>query len=187
MFVGVVLILLSGCAAGITRTGYQLPAGKASKDLPLEAIAIQANVHYNTNEVDVLGSIHAYDNGLSTDCDEATIIETFCREGHMLGADLIDITEEKQPNPWTSTCYRAKATFLRYKDRAKAKGLVSDPQYAPALIMERSTAATHRNNVVLGATLAGGVPGWIISSAATAPPHKPDATNSVPPPDVKKP
>ncbi|MDR3456671.1 MAG: hypothetical protein P4N60_04450 [Verrucomicrobiae bacterium] len=187
LLLGVAVILLSGCAAGITRTGYQLPPGKVSKDLPLEAVPIQANVQYSTNEVDVLGSIHAYDNGFSTDCDEATIIETFSREGHMLGADLIDITEETPPNPLTSTCYRARATFLRYKDREKAKGLVSDPQYAPGLIIERSTAATHRNNVVLGAALAGGVPGLIVADVATAPNHKPAATNSVPPPEVKKP
>ena len=187
MFLGVVLILLSGCAAGITRTGYQLPPGKVSKDLPLEAVPLQANVHFNTNEVDVLGSIHAYDNGFSTDCDEATIIETFCREGHLLGADLIDITDEKQPNPWTSTCYRARATFLRYKDRTKAKSLVSDLQYAPALIIERSNAATHRNNVVMGAAFTGGIVGMAVATAATAPDHKPAATNSVPPPDVKKP
>ena len=189
MFLGVAVILLSGCAVGITRTGYQLPAGKTSKDLPLEAVAIQANVWYTTNEVDVLGSIHAYDNGLSTDCDEATVLEMFCREGHMLGADVIDITEESQPNPWTSTCYRAKATFLRYKDREKAKGLVSDLHYAPALIVERANAATHRNNVVLGAALTGGIVGMAVATSATAPAPapKPAATNSVPPPpDGKK-
>jgi hypothetical protein len=188
MFLGVAVILLSGCAVGITRTGYQLPPGKVSKDLPLEPVAIQANVLYSTNEVDVLGSIHAYDNGFSTDCDEATVIETFCREGHMLGADLIDITDEKQPNPWTSTCYRANATFLRYKDRERAKGLVSDPHYAPDLIVERANAATHRNNVVMGAAFTGGIVGMAVATAATAPDHKPAATNSVPPPpDGKKP
>src|SRR5664279_3259857 len=119
------VILLSGCAAGIKRTGYQLPPGQTSKELPKRPIAIQCDVHYQTNDVDVLGSIQAYDTGLSTDCDEAVVLDTFCREGNLLGADVINITQEKQPNPWTSTCYRAKAEFLRFKDREKIKGLVS--------------------------------------------------------------
>ena len=89
-----VAILASGCAAGISRTGYQLPAGQTSKDLPRRPIAIQCNAKYDTNDVIVLGSIHAYDTGFSTDCDEAKILDIFCREASMVGADLINIAEE---------------------------------------------------------------------------------------------
>jgi len=75
-------ILASGCAAGISRTGYQLPPGQTSKDLPKHPIAIQDNVKYDTHDVVVLGSIHAYDNGFSTDCDEAYVLDIFSLANH---------------------------------------------------------------------------------------------------------
>jgi len=162
-------LFISGCAAGISRTGYQLPAGQTSKDLPRRPIAIQRNAYYNTNDVEVLGSIHDYDTGFSTDCDEATILDIFCKDGAMLRADVVNITEEEQPNPWTSTCYRAKTTFLRFKDREKAKNLVSDAKYAPELIIERSAKYSKRNKEVITGAVFGGLLGAVIVSAATDP------------------
>ena len=174
MFLCGAAIFLSGCAAGITRTGYQIPKGQNSKDLERRSIAIQCNAKFETNDVVVLGSIHAYDTGFSTDCDEAYVLDIFCREGNMLGADVIDITEENQPSVLTSTCYRAKATFLRFKDRDRAKGIVSDTKYAPNLIIERSVAAGKRTRDVIAATVAGGVLAGIVVAVAT----DPDATHS---------
>ena len=179
-------LFVSGCAAGISRTGYQLPVGQTSKDLPRRPIAIQCNAHYNTNDVEILGSIHDYDTGFSTDCDEAAILDIFCREGSMLGANLINITEEKQPNFWTSSCYRAKAEFLRFKDREKAKGLLSDAKYAPDLIIERSVAAGKRNREVIAGAVFGGVLGAIIVTAVNAPDDHSN-TNSIPTKALKKP
>jgi hypothetical protein len=173
-------ILLSGCAAGITRTGYQLPPNQNSKDLQRCPIAIQCNAKYDINDVVVLGSIHAYDTGLSTDCDEAYVLDIFCREACSVGADLIDITEEHEPNPLTSTCYRARATFLRFKDRAEAKGLVSDAKYAPNLIIERSAKFSKRDKEVIAGAVLGGLLGALIVTAATEPYHPLNHTNSVP-------
>ena len=170
-------VFISGCAAGITRTGYKLPPNQNSKDLTRCPIAIQSNAKIDTNDVVLLGSIHAYDNGLSTGCDEAAILDIFCREGCLLGADLINITNEKQPNPWTSTCYRARASFLRFKDRDKVKGLVSDAKYAPDLIIERSVATGQRNKEVLVGAVAGGLLGAIIVTVATDP-HPTNYSNS---------
>jgi hypothetical protein len=183
MALGIAAIIVSGCAAGITRTGYQLPAGQTSKDLLRRPIAIQCNAKYDTNDVVVLGSIHAYDTGLSTDCDEAYVLDIFCREGNMLGADLINITEEKEPNPWASTCYRAKATFLRFKDREKAKSIVSDAKYSPEEITKRVAAAHKRNEkvitgVVVGAVAGGAIGGVVVGAVVTAA-TDPNATNHV--------
>jgi hypothetical protein len=178
---------VSGCAPGITRTGYQLPAGQTTKDLPRRPIAIQCDVNYDTNDVTVLGSIHAYDTGISVDCDEAAILDIFCREGNMLGADIVDITEEHQPNPLTSTCYRAKATFLRFKDREKAKNLVSDAKYAPNLIIERAAKFSKRNKEVIAGAVIGGLLGGLIVAAATEPDNNSSATNSIPAKNVGKP
>ena len=162
-------VLLSGCAAGISRTGYQLPAGQTSKNLPKRPIAIRYQWKYDTNDVIVLGTIHDYDTGFSTDCDEVAILDIFCREGSSLGADIINITEEKQPSVWTSSCYRATAQFLRFKDREKATNLVSDARYAPELIIDRSAKYSKRNREVLVGAVAGGLLGFIIVAAVTSP------------------
>jgi hypothetical protein len=162
-------LFISGCAAGITRTGYQLPPGQTSKDLPKRPIAIRCEWKYDTNDVVVLGIIHDYDTGFSTDCDEVAILDIFLREGAMLGADIINITEEKQPSVWTSSCYRAKAEFLRFKDRQKAIGLVSDAKYAPKAIIERAAKYSKRNTEVLAGAVSGGLLGFIIVAAATDP------------------
>jgi hypothetical protein len=135
------------------RSGVQKPA---------PASHCQCNVPFNTNDVVVLGTIHDYDTGFSINCDEAAILEMFCREGTMVGADIVDITWERQPNPWTSTCYRATAEFLRFKDREKAKSLVSDPWYAPHLIIERSIISGQRNREVLIGAVSGGLLGGLI-------------------------
>ena len=133
---------LCGCASGISRTGYRLPAGKPSADVAERPIVIQCDAHYDTNDVIVLGSIHAYDTGFSTRCDEPYVLNIFCDEGRILGADLINITEEEQPTIW-STCYRARAQFLRFRNRDEVKGLVSDPKYASDLIAARSAEANY--------------------------------------------
>jgi hypothetical protein len=162
-------IFVSGCAAGISRTGYNLPAGQTVKNLPKRPIAIQCDAKYDTNDVVVLGSIHAYDTGFSTDCDEVAILDIFLREGTMLGADIINITEEKQPSIWTSSCYRAKAEFLHFKDREKAIGLVSDSKYAPKAVIERSAKYSKRSMEVLVGAASGGLLGFIIVAAVTSP------------------
>ena len=160
------VILISGCAAGITRTGYQLPAGKTSQDLPKHPIAIQRNADYDTNDVVWLGKIHDYDTGFSTECDEAYILDIFCREGCLVGADLINITDESYPNILTSTCYRATAEFLQFKDRDKAKALLSDPQYASDLIIQRSVTNSKRNqDAIIGTVIGGPLMGLVVWSA----------------------
>lgn len=159
--------LVSGCAAGIKRTGYSLPANTKPEDLKACPIVMQANAKYNTNEVTVLGAIRAYDTGMSVGCDEAEILDIFAREGCMLGADLINITDEKQPNPWTSSCYRANATFIRFNDREKAKTLVSDAKYSPDQVIERTVAASKRTREIIVGTVLGGAVGAVVVTVAT--------------------
>lgn len=105
----------------------------------------------------------------------------------MLGADVIDITEEHQPNPLTSTCYRARATFLRFNDREKARNLVSDAKYAPNLIIERSAKFSKRNQEVIAGSVLGGLLGALIVTAATEPDNHASYTNSVSEKDMQKP
>lgn len=151
--------ILSGCTSGITRTGYRLPSGQTSVAATNSPIAIKCNAHYSTNDVVLLGSIHAYDTGFSTRCDEAYVLGIFSEEGRMLGADVINITEERQPDFW-STCYQAKAQFLHFKDRKMAMEVYSDPKYAPDLVAERSN-----KSIQLEAAEAGGAIGGLIGGA----------------------
>jgi TPR repeat protein len=160
--------ILSGCTSGITRTGYRLPAGQTSVATTNRLIAIKYNVHYSTNDVVLLGSIHAYDTGFSTRCDEAYVLGIFSEEGRMLGADVINITGERQPDFW-STCYQARAQFLRFKDRKMAMEVSSDPKYAPDLVAERSErskelATGEIEAAVVGGALGGAASGVIAGS-----------------------
>lgn len=161
-------ILASGCAAGISRTGYARPDSQAAANLPRRPIAIQRGAKFDPDDIVVLGSIHAYDTGFSTACDEAKVLETFYKEANSVGADVINITQEKQPDFW-STCYRARAQFIRFKDRAKAANLFSDPRYAPELIIERSVESKKRTREIIAASVFGGVLGGVIVDSVTRP------------------
>ncbi|HVU28256.1 MAG TPA: hypothetical protein VHG71_11045 [Verrucomicrobiae bacterium] len=160
---------VSGCAAGISRTGYILPNHDTTNSVTQRFVAIKCQAQLDTNDVVWLGSIHDYDTGFSTDCDEVAILSIFVHDANLIGADIINITEESQANIWTSSCYRAKADFYRYKDRDKAKNLVSDPKYAPQLVVERSAKYSKRTRDVLIGAAAGGLVGFVVVAAATDP------------------
>ena len=156
-----IISILSGCAAGISRTGYD------SQDLPEVAsvsncnIAIKYQANYTEEEVDIIGEIKAYDTGFSVYCDEAYVLNIFCEEACKQGADLVNITKEKYPS-WKSSCYRAKAEFLKFKDRDMIKSLVSDKKYAPELIIERSQETAQRTKKVIEAGVMGGLLGGLM-------------------------
>jgi len=132
-----IVLLLSGCAAGIKRYGYDLKLLEGAESMPRQPVAIQFQADYGEDEVEVLGRIRSYETGFAVKCDEGYVLDIFCTEARALGADVVNIVSEKHPNFWV-TCYRAEAEFLRFNDRAKAQGLESDPQYAPELVAKRS-------------------------------------------------
>jgi hypothetical protein len=70
------------------------------------------------------------------------------------------VTEEKQPDFW-STCYRAKAQFVRFIDREKAKALLSDAKYAPELVIDRAEMSKKRTRAMITSSVMGGAPGAI--------------------------
>jgi hypothetical protein len=131
-------IVLSGCTVAFSRQGYKLPPGPPSAEVMKRPIVIKANMQYNTNDVEVLGYIHSHDTGFALSGDEGYVLGIFCEDGRILGADVVNITQEKQPSLWGSAVYRARAQFLRFKDRAMVQNLVSDPQYSQDLIGARS-------------------------------------------------
>lgn len=121
------LIVLTGCASTMTRSGYGLKNLQINKDSQC-SVPIKNNFPYKKDEVEILGSIRAGDSGFSVKCGEAYVLKQFQLEACALGADLINIIAESRFDV-LSTCYRAKAEFLRFKGREKVKNLVSDPLY----------------------------------------------------------
>ena len=131
------VLMFCGCATGIKRVGYteqNVRTATLSNNYP---IAIQNHAVYDSAQVQLLGAISAYDTGFCTKCEESSVLEAFRREASALGADLINVTNECYPNA-SSVCYRAKAEFIRFNDRAQARGLSSDPKYSPDLVTTRS-------------------------------------------------
>ena len=122
-----VTMIFSGCM-GVSRHGYKLPPGKPSAEVLGRPIVVQYQRHYSTNDVEILGSIHAY----WPDHDESYDLGVFCDDGRILDADVVNITNQVYLNQFTQ--YHASAQFLRFKDRAMARNLVSDPQYAPDVV-----------------------------------------------------
>jgi len=160
----VLLLLCSGCAAGISRHGYTLNDIKNSTSPTDCHPTIKCNATYDPSGATVLGMIDAHDTGFSTDCDEAYVLDIFCKEGCALGADFVNLTEEHQPDFW-STCYRAKAEFIRFNDRDQAKLLVSDAKFDPQLIIQRAKASKKRQEAIIIASVMGGVLGGLIATS----------------------
>ena len=153
----VACVVAAGCSAGIRRHGYAIPDGQPLADCEMP---IHNDPKLDLSAFDVVGRIEAHDSGFSTDCDEEVVLREFMRDACHLDADLINITAESRPDFW-STCYRAKADFLRRRDGTGAP-LASDEKYAPGDVHKRAQE-THRRNrdVILWGAAAGAVGGAV--------------------------
>ncbi len=128
IFLYCALVFLTGCSSVITRTGYTLEDISNKENKYYCSVPIKKNFVYKNDEVEILGEIKSGDSGFSTDCGKGRVLNLFRQEAGALKADLINITYERDIDIWSS-CYRAKAQFLRFKDREKAKNLDSDSVY----------------------------------------------------------
>lgn len=122
IFIFFSFFLLVGCAAKITRYGYTIQDIQNNTQYSGCFMPIKKDFTYNKEEVEILGEILAGDTGFSTDCNEGHVLNVFRQEACALKADLINIIYERNTDIWSS-CYRAKAQFLRFKDRGKVKNL----------------------------------------------------------------
>lgn len=143
----------AGCAASIHRQGYTLPedAELAACEMP-----IQSNAGSDLNEFELLGEVEVADSGFSTSCDEALVLHRLVLEACYLDADLINITQERRPDS-QSTCYQAKAMFLRLRDRSRRAQLASDDEYAAGLVRNRAEDTHRRNRSVISGAVVNGV------------------------------
>jgi hypothetical protein len=74
---------------------------------------------------------------------------------------------------------------LRFKDREKARGLLSDAKYAPELVIERSLQSkVQAREVISTMVFSGPLAGLIVASATN--PHSEMTNSLVPPPPSDK-
>jgi len=148
-------LLISGCSHRIVRTGYQ----KDKSEHKECDIAIQKFIAI-TDSMTKVGAIKLGESGLSVVCSEAHAIEILKNEGCALNADLINITEEKRPDLWSS-CYRCSADFYQLKGRKI--NYQTDIQYATENIKTRVSHDRGRNTAILiGSIVAGVLTGMLL-------------------------
>lgn len=66
-----------------------------------------------------IGNLKIGDSGFTTDCSYKKIIQDAKTEARKSGANIIKISELKDPAKWGSTCYRLKAKIYRNIDSVK--------------------------------------------------------------------
>ena len=159
LMVGAV-VLLTGCAPTIKRYGYDLKSSVPEK--PTTGVVIHYKKTYDPNEANFLGRAEV-NKGVSMLCDESQALKVLIKEAQGLGADIINITEDEVPNPWTN-CYQASAEFLRLKDRGQVVNLKSEPWYEPEFIEQRRKTAAQRGRSPYVAGAMGGLIGGIIAA-----------------------
>lgn len=148
-------ILISSCSHSIVRTGYQV----TKSDYKHCEIAIKRNLSI-TDSMQKVGEIKLGESGFSVNCSEADAIQILKNEGCALNADVINITEEKRGDVWSS-CYRCRAEF--YKLANPAIHIQSDDNFKNANVLKRASYDKHRNiGMAIGAVVAGFIAGFLL-------------------------
>ena len=155
----IICVLATGCAASVHRQGYEIPEGEVL--VPCN-MPIRSDRTGDLSGFEVIGQIEVGDSSFSTDCDEAIVLHQMTIDACHLEADLINITEEHRPDFW-STCYRAKADFLRVRDRPERVPLVSDDKYRADAVRERAQVTHRRNREMITGAIVGGVVGGAVA------------------------
>jgi hypothetical protein len=125
------LLLFTGCSHRIVRTGYDT----SKADYRKCNIAVKKCMVV-TDSLVWIGEIRLGDTGFSTLCSEEEAIEILKNEGCAIGANIVNIIEDKRPT-LICDCFRCRAEFYRYKSPlARHEG--SDIIYSPRFVEERT-------------------------------------------------
>lgn len=152
--------LTASCSSVINREGYSMDSSMVNQ-ANCENTIIVKSLDYDPQLVSVVGKISARDSGFSVNCSETYVIDSFKKEACAIGADVVNITKDAQPNFWT-TCYRAEAEFLRINDRDKLNQLKSDSRYSTDNVGNRSKYTECMNKGVVAAGALGGLIGSLV-------------------------
>ena len=154
----------AGCSPAVNRKGYvALNASDASSC----RVAVKAGAAFGADEVEVLGQVEVGDTGFTTTCDEATMVSLLRAEGCSAGAQVVDLLEEKRPD-MASTCYRARARLLRFRDPARAATTTDDPRFAAQVVQARAKSdSSSQSGLIWSAVIAGVVVGVLTGLAVS--------------------
>ena len=155
------LITIYGCAVGIERTGFKLQNKQEGQNLQNCNIAIKYQMAYDTENIQVLGTIKSYEQGASIKCGEIDVLSIFVYDACSIGANVVNILEEKHPNVW-STCYRAKAELLKFKNEVEAKRIRTDEKYSPSNLAFRAKLDEEQFKRRISGGIEAGIMGGII-------------------------
>jgi hypothetical protein len=125
------LLLFTGCSYRIVRTGYDT----SKADYKKCNIAVKKCMVV-TDSLVWIGEIRLGDTGFSTFCSEEEALEILKNEGCAIGANIVNIIEDKRPTV-ICNCFRCRADFYRYKSPL-ARHEASDIFYSPRFVEERA-------------------------------------------------
>ena len=114
-FVFTLSFLLSSCAVQTDVNVFSQPKGSKPLGCPLE---IYRNSNQITKEYEIIASINLEDSGFSVACGRGKAMTIIRDEACAVGGDAVLITNERGPDIFSS-CYRANATILSYKEVTK--------------------------------------------------------------------
>jgi hypothetical protein len=112
---------LAGCAPSVSTT-IQNDREALGASEPVGVTADSALV-----DGDVVGSVRVKEAGLSINCSRSDVWSRMRDEARKAGANVVLITESKEPDLWSS-CYRAEADLYRASPDVAQRVLDREPQ-----------------------------------------------------------
>ncbi len=117
--IGLVFIMaFVACAPEVTRIGY---TPDAAADNDNRSIKILKYATIDESLYEQIGTITISDGKFSRNCDEDAVINLLKDEASRISADLVNITNSKQPSS-LSKCYQVTAIFYRQTNQADGLG-----------------------------------------------------------------
>ena len=148
---------LASCSPAVNRHGYT-PVS-ASGAGPCK-VAVKLAPAFGADETEEVGQVEVGDSGVSTDCGESVMIGILRSEACAAGASVVAIYQEMRPD-LASTCYRARARLLRFRDPSRTA--IDDSRFANVAVTTRSQADSSRTNTALWAAVIADVIGGIVA------------------------
>jgi hypothetical protein len=149
-----ILFFVSGCTttATYTREGYKLAN---EQSLP-KTCDIPIKFQMNNSEKTVLGVIESHEPVMGTHCHEEMVLNRFRQEGCYIGANLINVIKERQPDYFFRACYQATAELVKVKGSYKSDAKYeSEPLHKRSMISHQK--AIDANARAVGAGIDGGL------------------------------
>ncbi|MCT4639389.1 MAG: hypothetical protein N4A72_16920 [Bacteroidales bacterium] len=109
IILAIAILSFTGCSYRVVRNGYE----KNKHAYYNCDVLIKKGVTFNLKGAQKVGDIKLGDTGFTNACSEKKAQELLRKEACSIDANLVIITEEKQPSSFGSSCYRCKAELYR--------------------------------------------------------------------------